>query len=257
MKTRFLAVALPLMTFALTALSGCGGVPAVNGSAAIVGRVVSGNAAGKLATLSQVVCPEIIVTLNGSPATVTIDDDCSFLINDVQPAVSYVVEVEIVDLGIRGTVELADVGDAELIEILVQADDESITISVVRRATPEPADDLPEVIDDNNVEIFLVAGTYDTNLTVDGNNFTLVGEAGDDCDDEGWTILTGDVLVLKNNATFRNIRFEGSVTVEGNNASFINVCFEGQLVIFGHNTEVNGDDDDGDDDDDDDEDDDD
>jgi hypothetical protein len=241
----------------LSILAGCGPNPgAASGSAAIVGRVVAGGGVGKFQTSAQLACPDFVVTLNGSPATVTVEDDCSFLINDIQPAASYVVEVELVDLGVIGTVELTDVLEAELIEILVEADDESLTISVVRRATPDPVGELPEIVDGNNVEIFLEAGVYDTDLTVDGNNFTLVGEAGENCDDEGWTTLTGNVTILKNNATFRNIRFEGTVEVQGNNASFINVCFDGQLLIFGNNTDVNGDDDDngngnGDDDDDD------
>lgn len=238
-------------------ISGCGrnGGPNPTDSAVIVGRIDTG-IAGKLAVLAQLGCPDVVVTLNGSPATVVLEDDCSFVVSDVQPAEQYVVEVELVDLGVSGTVELNNVAEAEFIEILVQASDDSLTISVIRRATPDSTNDLPGLIDDNNVDIYLPAGTYDTDLTVDGNNFTLVGEAGDDCDDEGWTVLSGDVLILKNNATFRNIRFEGLVEVEGNNATFINVCFNGELIIFGNNTDIeddgDDDDDDGDDDDDDD-----
>ncbi len=248
MSVRSLVLAVTFSTLSL--LAGCGRNQAgsATGSAAIVGRVVSGGGVGKFETAAQLACPDFIITLNGSPATVTVEDDCSFVIDDVQPSASYVLEVELVALGVTGTVELTNVAVAELIEILVQADDDSLTISVVRRATPDPVDDLPGVIDDNNVEIFLLAGTYDGNLTVDGNNFTLVGEAGEDCVDEGWTTLTGDVVILKNNATFRNVRFEGSVEVQGNNTNFINICFDGQLIIFGNNTDFdddeNGDDDD-------------
>lgn len=249
MTIRSMSFALAVST--LSILAGCGRTPGtVSGSAAIVGRVVAGSSSGKLQTSAQLACPDFVITLNGAPATVTVGDDCSFVIDDVQPAASYLIAVEVADLGVIGTVELTDVLVAELIEILVQADDDSLTISVVRRATPDPVGELPEVIDGNNVEVFLEAGIYDGDLTVDGNNFTLVGEAGDDCDDVvGWTTLTGDVLILKNNATFRNIRFEGLVEVEGNNTKFINVCFGGQLVIFGNNTDVNGGGDDEDDDD--------
>ena len=255
MTIRSLSLALGVSL--LSILAGCGRNPGTaSGSAAIVGRVLAGGGAGKFQTSAQLGCPDFVVTLNGSPASVIIEDDCSFLIDDVEPAASYVLEVEVVDLGVVGTVEIIDVVDAELIEVLVQADEESLTISVLRRATPDPVGELPEIVDGNNVEIFLEAGIYDGDLTVDGNNFTLVGEAGEDCNDEGWTTLTGDVLILKNNATFRNIRFEGLVEVEGNNTQFINVCFDGELVIFGNNTEVDGDDDDDDDDNDDDDDDD-
>ena len=237
----------------MSLLAGCGRNQAgsATGSAAIVGRVVSGGGVGKFETSAQLACPDFIITLNGSPATVTVENDCSFVIDDVQPSASYVLEVELVALGVTGTVELTNVAEAELIEIEVRAEENSLTIGVVRRATPDPVNDLPGVIDDNNVEIFLLAGTYEGDLTVDGNNFTLVGEAGEDCNDEGWTTITGDVVILKNNATFRNVRFEGSVEVEGNNTNFINVCFDGQLIIFGNNTDFdddgNGDDDDGDD----------
>lgn len=252
------SISLALVVSALSLLAGCGRTPGtVSGSAAIVGRVVAGSSSGKLQTSAQLACPDFVITLNGAPATVTVGDDCSFVIDDVQPAASYLIAVEVADLGVIGTVELTDVLVAELIEILVQADDDSLTISVVRRATPDSIDDLPGLINGNNVEIFLSAGSYGGNLTVNGNNFTLIGEAGNTCDDAGWTTLTGDVLISGNNATFRNIRFEGLVEVEGNNAKFINVCFDGQLVIFGNNTDINGggdddDNDNGDDDDDDD-----
>jgi len=248
MKTQ--SKALLAVGLVISVSAGCNqGTLTPNGTAAIVGSVVSTGGAGKVATSAQLGCPDFVISLNGSPTSVTVQDDCSFLVDGIAPAASYVLSVELVDLGVTGTVELTNVLDAEIIEILVQADDESLSISIVRRSTPDPIDDLPDVIDDNNVEIFLPAGTYDTNLTVDGNNFTLVGEAGEDCDDEGWTVITGDVLILKNNATFRNVRFEGLVEVEGNNADFINVCFGEQLIIFGNNTDI---DDSGDDDDDDD-----
>jgi hypothetical protein len=231
--------------------SGCGGVPgSATGSAAIVGNIAPGTGAGKLAALAQTGCPQIIVTLNGAPVDIEIDeDDCSFLIDNVAPSESVELRVELPGLGVNGTIELEDVDESELIEVLVEAGEDSLTISALRRSTPEQVDDLPTLIEDNNVTIFLSAGTYDQDLTVDGNNFTLVGEAGEDCNDDGWTVITGDVLVLKNNATFRNIRFDGSVTVEGNNAQFINSCFGSELLIFGNNTDIDDDDDDDDDDD--------
>lgn len=248
MKAKGMSLALGMSLVAC--LVSCNGTPgAPSGSAAIVGRVVSGGAS-KFQATAQVVCPTLVVTLNGSAADVAIDDDCSFLIDNVAPAAGYVVGVSLPDLEVEGTVTISNVLDAELIEIEVDADDDSLSITIVRRATPDLGDDLPSVIpqNQNNVEIFLPAGTYANNLTVIGNNFTLVGEAGDDCDDEGWTLLSGDIVISGNNATFRNILFLGNVQVSGNNTSFINVCFDGQLIIFGRNTDFD-DDDDGDDDD--------
>lgn len=249
MKIRICTLAIGLSIVGI--LAGCTRNPGTaTGSAAIVGQVVAGSGTGKFLAAAQAGCPAFTVTLNGSPATVTVDDDCSFVINDVQPATSYVLAVELTDLGITGTVTITNVVEAELIEIEVEAGADSLTISVVRRATPEPLSDLPSLIqqNQNNVEIFLQDGTYDTDLTVEGNNFTLVGVAGENCDADGWTMLTGDIIINGNNATFRNVQFLGSVEVHGNNASFVNVCFDGELVIFGHNTDVNGGDDDGDDD---------
>jgi hypothetical protein len=248
-------VALGLSAASLIAGCGMESPGAATGSAAIVGRVVSGGA-GKFQTTAQVACPALVVTLNGSAVDVVVDDDCSFLIDDVAPAASYVVGVNLPDLQIEGTVTISGVSEAELIEIEVDADDDSLSITVVRRATPDPVSDLPTEIpqNQNTVEIFLPAGTYDGDLTVQGNNFTLVGEAGDDCAGDGWTVMTGNVAIHGNNATFRNVLFLGNVDVFGNNTNFINVCFDGQLVIFGRNTDF--DEDDGNDDDDDDDDDD-
>lgn len=234
----------------LSMVAGCGRTPtgSVSGPAAIVGRVVT-SSAGKLQTTAQLGCPTMVITLNGQAANVTVEDDCSFVIDNVQPSASYIVSVELVELDVTGSVTLSNILEAELIEIEVDADDDSLTISVVRRATPDPTDELPSLIPQNanNVEIFLGEGTYDNNLTVLGNNFTLVGEAGEDCDDEGWTVLSGDVVIDGNNATFRNVIFLGDVQVLANNTRFINVCFGGQLVIFGNNTDFGDDDDDDDD----------
>jgi hypothetical protein len=187
-------------------------------------------------------CPEVIVNLNGTPADIVFEEDCSFLISDVQPSDTVVLTIEVPDQGISGTVELADVVEGELIEILVQVGPNSLAISVERRAEPEPADELPEVIEENNVTILLPAGLYEQTLTVLGNNFTLVGEAGEGCDEGDWTVIDGEVRIEKNNATFRNVTFNDTVEVLGNNARFIHCCFEGALVVFGNNLEIGDDD---------------
>jgi len=182
--------------------SGCGGngEPA-SGSAVIVGRVTSAGTAGKDATLGQTICPDVVVTLNDAAVNIVLDDDCTFLIDDVQPSARVVLDVELPGLGVSGALELTNIVEAELIEILVETGDDSLTLSIVRRVTPDPVAGLPMVVSGNNVTIFLGEGIYNQSLTVDGNNFTLVGEAGEDCDDQGWTVITGEVLVLKNNAT--------------------------------------------------------
>lgn len=212
--------------------------------AAIVGSISASGATGKaLAFSSSTECPEVVVTLNGSPADIVFDDDCSFVIENVAPAELVSLRVEIPSLAISGTVELKAVTDAELIEILVEVGDDSLAVSVARRAKPTPGDELPQVIDDNNVTIELPAGTYTQDLTVDGNNFTLTGAAGAGCDSpDGWAVIDGNVVVNKNNATFRNIMFVGTVEVRGNNTKFINCCFDGVLVTFGKGHGNDGDD---------------
>lgn len=222
-----------------------GGVPGTGSSensAVIVGSLVGlGVAAQGTMQAADTGCPDVIVTLNGSPADIVLEDDCTFLISDVQPTENLVLRIELPDQRISSTIELDDVVEGELIEILVEVGDNSLSIRVVRREEPEPVDGLPEVIWDNKVTIFLPAGLYEQPLTVNGNKFTLVGEAGDDCDDlEDWTAIDGKVVVNKNKATFRNIAFLDTVEVRGNTAQFIHCCFgvDGALIIFGNNTDI-------------------
>jgi hypothetical protein len=123
-------------------------------------------------------------------------------------------------------------------KILVEATNDSLSVSIERRTTPDDVDDLPETIVDNDVSIQVGAGIDEQDLTVLGNNFTLVGEAGEDCDVEGWTVIDGTALINGSNATFRNIAFAGTVEVRGNSPRFINVCFGDALVVFGNNVQV-------------------
>ena len=108
----------------------------------------------------------------------------------------------------------------------------------MRRTTPDHVDELPSTISASDVSIHVGAGVYEQDLTVLGNNFTLVGEAGDGCGAEGWTVIDGGVLINGNNATFRNIAFGGPVEVRGNSPRFINVCFGNALVVFGNNVQI-------------------
>ena len=211
----------------------------VNSSAVIVGRVLTPFADGKMALFAQTTeCPELLVTLNGTPATIVFEDDCTFVVTDVGPTERLVLRIELPGLGISSTIELDAIDELELIEILVEATTDSLTISIIRRATPDYVDGLPSTISGQDVAIQVGAGVYEQDLTVLGNNFTLVGEAGEGCGDEGWTVIEGSVLVNGNNATFRNIAFEGSVEVRGNSPRFINVCFGDDFVVFGNNVQI-------------------
>lgn len=229
------------------------GLARTDRSAVIVGQLVASADGAKLLAPLDGECPDVAVTINGTPATLRFDSDCAFVIDDVEPAETLEVRVELASLGVVGIVELSDVGEGELIEISVEPGGDSLTVKVERRTTPEPADSLPTTIDGNNVSILLSAGVFAQDLTVLGNKFTLTGEAGDGCDDtDNWTVIDGAVILNGNKATFRNILFLGPVEIHGNSARFINCCFDDQLVIFGNNASVNGDDDDNDDDDEDD-----
>jgi hypothetical protein len=205
----------------------------------IVGRVLTPSVSGKTAVSAHLAdCPELVVTLNGAPATIVFEDECTFVVTNVGPTEILELRIELPGQGISNTIELADVEEAELIEILVEATEESLTISIERRTTPDDVDELPSTITENDVSIQVGAGIYDQDLTVLGNNFTLVGEAGDDCDAEGWSVIEGTVEIRGNNATFRNIAFAGPVEVRGNNPRFIDVCFGNAFVVFGNNVQI-------------------
>ena len=229
----------------LTSIVGCSDDGAVgpDGSAngaVITGRIISADGSSKLA---QTTCSDAVVKLNGIPATVDFDDDCGFVVTGVEPTELLEVRIELPELGVSGTVEITNVTAGELIEIEVESTDERLSISVLRRAAFEPSDELPPMITRNNVHMVIGSGDYSQDLTVRGNNFGLLGESGGSCGAEGWTVISGDVLVLGNNAIFRNIAFTGDVRVMGSNSRFINTCFDGTFVRFG-NGNVQGDDDD-------------
>ncbi len=219
--------------------SSSSGGGAANGTkaAAIVGKIATSSETARLLTASVQSCPAVLVSVNGAPVSIEFGDDCAFVITGVQPSALVEVRVELVDLGIAGTIALSDVLDGELIEIRIAPTDVSLTVSVERRTTPQPSDNLPAVIADDDISIRLPAGRLVQDLTVMGDNFTLVGEAGDGCSDAGgWTVIDGKVLVTGNNATFRNILFGGVVELRGDNARFINCCFGDELVVFGSGT---------------------
>lgn len=250
-----------IVGISLLLAAGCTNVPGLlvapeQGSAVVVGRIVVDATAQPITSAGRG-CPDVRITVNGAPVSVEFDDACAFVINGIQPSELVVIRVELVELGVAGTVELARVLDGELIEIAVTPAARSLSVVVARRVLPDPSGRLPRVIEDNNVSILLPAGNYDQGLWVKGNNFTLVGEAGESCArPAGWTVITGDVLVEGNNATFRNIQFAGVVTIKANNPRFINCCFGDELLVFGNRGERGNRDDDrrGDDDDDDDDD---
>lgn len=215
------------------------------GGAVIAGKIVSSD--GSLKQLQD--CADVIISLNGVPANVDFDDDCEFVVTGVAPTEMLMLRVEIPALGVSGTIEIDDVAAGELIEIEVEATERRLSIDVLRRAHVDTAGNLPDVITRDDVHIRLGAGTFTQNLTVHGDDFVLVGEAGDNCLAPGWTELDGNVLVTGDDATFRNIAFTGDVTVTGRHVRFINSCINGHLVRFGVGSDLNnhGDDDDDDD----------
>ena len=249
-RPKALCAALFVLPSSLILSAGCGFSPfptetGQGATAAIMGRLAtSAETAKLLAAASGGACPEVRVSINGSPVDIETDDDCAFVIDGVAPSELVTVRVELPDLGVAGTLELADVADGELIEILVEPSDGGLRVALERRATPDPSGDLPTEIRGNNVSIMLPAGAFAEDLSVHGNNFTLVGQAGDGCDDpNGWTVIEGAVSVDGNNAVFRDVYFAGPVELRGNNARFINCCFNGTLVIFGNGARVGGEDD--------------
>jgi hypothetical protein len=237
MRTHFVLLGLTLLAW----IAGCApeaGSPE-SGGAAIVGRLVPSDGSAKTRALSQDGdCADLLVAINAAPALVVFDQDCGFVVAGVTPSDRVELRVELTALGVSGAVEIREVADGELIEIEVEARDDSLTIVVIRRTRPAASDTLPTVISGNNVSIQIGAGRYAQVLMVEGNNFTLVGRAGEDCDDDGWSEIEGAVVVLGNNAAFRNIAFAGGVEVRGNNAHFINCCFDGELVIFGNGSKI-------------------
>ena len=198
-------------------------------SAVITGRIISRDGGSKVAQG----CADALVELNGVPASVAFDDDCQFVITGISPTEQLQIRVELPELEVSGIVEVSNVSPGEMIEIEVEATDNRLTVSVVRRVDFEPSDELPGIISNNNVHMLIGSGLFSQDLTVRGNNFGLLGESGGSCDAEGWSVISGDVLVVGNNATFRNIAFDGDVRVMGRNAKFINCCFDGEFMRFG------------------------
>lgn len=100
-------------------------------------------------------------------------------------------------------------------------------IIVIEDDDPEDCDwtyMLPSFISDNKVKICLEPRKYSNYLTVNGNDFRLIGQAKDECYDSGWAILSGDVTINGNDSTFKNIKFTGKIHENSNNISFINCC---------------------------------
>ncbi|HMB94342.1 MAG TPA: hypothetical protein VKP65_26070, partial [Rhodothermales bacterium] len=185
---------------------------------------------------TEVVCPEAIITINDVLATVAFleDDECTFFISDVPLGEEVVIAIELVDEGLTGIIVLDDVFADELIEILIGADTNALTISVLRRIDPLEEGFLPERITENNIEIGLGPGLFDQDLTIDGNKVAVIGVADVSCASDDWTTIAGDVTVNGNKAIFQNVKFLSPVRVRGNKARFINTCFGDVLVSFGN-----------------------
>ena len=107
----------------------------------------------------------------------------------------------------------------------------------ILRPAPEPPQPNTIIIKRNKISFFLPAGKYKKNIDVAGNKVRFLGQAGEKCDDDdGWTILKGQVRINGNKAKFANIKFKDSVIINGNKAKFYNVVFEDIVIDDGNNT---------------------
>jgi len=110
---------------------------------------------------------------------------------------------------------------------------------IIRSLPPEPDPDTV-VIRRNKVTINLPAGESNKNLRIEGNKVRVIGQSGADCENnDGWTVLKGNVLVNGNKVEFHNIWFEDKVVIEKNNAEFENAVFKDDVVDRGNNTSIN------------------
>lgn len=239
---RFGAV-LAIVTLALGAVScgsGGGGTSGGDSSEARTASLVL-NLAEAPATAPRVLaataadsCPNIDVQVNGAPVDVQTGSACNLFLSAL-PTGDLTVTVTID--GIAGTINLTGVVAGEVVEVEVQAGEGRLNIDVLRY-TESGDSGLPAVVREDDVHLELPAGRYDQTLTVTGSGFQLVGEAGSDCASDGWTTISGAVVVRGNDASFTGIKFLGPVTVLGDNVSFTRVCFENRLLILGDSPDV-------------------
>jgi len=239
---------------AAVALAACGGGggSATSGaasakSASLVGAVLDAQArsAGRvLYSAASGTCAPVTVQINDQdPFVPDVSEDCRFFVASLPLGdVTVTVSVD----GVQGAVFLPDLKDGEIVELEVQAEQEDgkvkLRIDVVRWMDDSPPGPLPTVVNDDGVSIDLPPGTYDQTLTVNGDDFRLVGtEAPPECGEDGWPTITGAVLLKGDRAFVNRVKFLGLVTVRGDRVEFgTEVCFEGGLLILGHDAQVPG-----------------
>ena len=174
-------------------------------------------------------CPDVSVSLDPPSAfDLEFSEDCKLFVTEI-PVGTVTVTIEI--QGIRHSVTLDDVAEGEVVELEVEVGPGSLDVHVLRWSEPPPGP-LPEVVENNDVHIDLPAGYYRQTLTVNGNNFELVG-AG--CSEESGSssVIAGAVVVNGNGARFSGLQFLAPVTVYGNNVEFQGCCFDRGLIIVG------------------------
>lgn len=81
----------------------------------------------------------------------------------------------------------------------------------------------------NGQRITLENGTYDCDLVLRGNNNRIVG------DDNGQTIINGDVLITGNSNVLRDVQVLGTITIRGNNNRLADVDYDGVVNETGNN----------------------
>ncbi len=255
MRSAVVGLGAGLAALALAACGGGGGsaTPQAQGSAAaksasLVGAVLDAQArsAGRvLYSAASGTCAPITVQINDQdPFVPDVSEDCRFFVASLPLGdVTVTVSVD----GVQGAVFLPDLKDGEIVELEVQAEQEGgkvkLRIDVVRWTDDGTSSPLPTVVNDDGVSIDLPPGTYDQTLTVNGDDFRLVGtEAPAECGEEGWPTITGAVLLKGDRAFVNRVKFLGLVTVKGDDVEFgTEVCFEGGLLILGDDAQVPGD----------------
>ena len=217
-----------------TLILGCGSFEIIissNGSALLVGSfTISDNLS----------CPDQArIVVNENPTAIEIDPRCEFVIKNF-PTGNVFILIQVNNL--TGTFNFENVEKGELVEIVVGAQTQSLSLSMVRRVKSTEAGILPVSIKDSDLNLRVPPGLFEQNLTVDGENFVLSGaekEQSDSCSNDGWTTITGKVSINGNNATFRDTRFLGEIEVGGNKVRFINSCIRENLLILGNESALN------------------
>ncbi len=113
-------------------------------AATIMGRIVyTTTNKGASIFAMKAHCPGITVSLNGSPAPIVFEEDCSFIVPHVAPSENIFMRMENSEQGTTGAIILQDVAEGQLVEILVELNTNALNIYLVDSVctTDEECDD--------------------------------------------------------------------------------------------------------------------